>query len=68
MSFGTAKLCVITDVYGTVLFKEYHHASLDEISCLEVVEVDAISIIGCGECYLPSIPSLAFSPRSATSG
>ena len=35
MSFGTAKRCVITDVYETVLFEEEHLLRLDEIACLE---------------------------------
>ena len=37
MSFGTAKLCVITGVLGTVLLQQHHLPRLDEIACLESV-------------------------------
>ena len=40
-SLGTLKLCVITNVYWTVLLQQNHLPRLYEIFCLEAVEVDA---------------------------
>jgi len=39
--FCAAKWCVITDVYGTVLFQQHHLPHQDESGCLEAVEIDS---------------------------
>jgi len=41
VSFEPAGGCVITDVFGTVLFEKQHLACFDKNSYLEKVEVDA---------------------------